>query len=133
DDKNTDASYNELRKLWMNEIPTDVDEAGYERKDQKYLSFDLGGISLSICYTYDEDQYDDGCTSLSISNYRDYTAIILRERDDLKPEFTQVISFHSHLQFAPDYRSNSKVTSKPKLIETLAGHKQTVYLNKETN
>lgn len=133
DGKNTDASYNELRKLWMDEIPTDVDEAGYERKDQKYLSFDLGGISLSICYTYDEDQYDDGCTSLSISNYRDYTAIILRKRDDLKPEFTQVISFHSHLQFAPDYRSNSKVTAKPKLIETLAGHKQTVYLNKQTN
>jgi hypothetical protein len=131
--KNTDESYKELRKLWMDEIPTDVDDAGYERRDQKYLYFDLGGISLSICYTYDEDQYEDGCTSLSISNYRDYTAIILHERNDLKPEFTEIITFKAHLQFMPDYRSNSKVTAKPRLIETLAGHKQSVYFNNETN
>ncbi|MCA5005084.1 hypothetical protein [Sphingobacterium bovistauri] len=130
---NTDDSYKELRKLWMEEIPTKVKDAGYERKDQKYLSFDLGDISLSICYTYDSEQYDDGCTSLSISNYRDYSDIILRERDDLQPESTEIITFKSLLQFMPDYTSNAKVTAKPKLIEKLAGHKQALYFNKETN
>src|SRR5690606_17492997 len=67
---NTDGSYLELRQAWMASIPTKVSEAGYERKDQKYLSFDLGGVSLSICYTYDVEQYDDGSTQFYITNYR---------------------------------------------------------------
>lgn len=130
--QNNDGSYRELRKLWMNAIPSKVKDIGYERKDQKYLSFDLGGISLSICYTYDSEQYDDGCTSMSITNYRDYSSLILHERDDLKPDFTEIITFKSLLQFIPDYTSNAKVTAKPILLEKLAMNKQALYLNKET-
>lgn len=131
--ENNDGSYKELRKYLMKTFPTKVDDAGYEREVQKSLRFDLGGISFSICYTYDTGGYDDGYTNVYISNNRDYSSIIVRERDDLKQEFTEIIVFKPFLQFTPDYRYNSKVTAKPVLIEKLAGYKQSVYLNKETN
>src|SRR5690606_27122897 len=132
-DAQDDGSYSELRQLWMDNIPTSVDDAGYERDDQKYLSFDLGGVSLSICYTYDSEQYDDGNTAISISNYRDYEPIILKERNDLKAEFTDILEFKSRLQFIPDYQNNAKITAKSTLIGEKSGHRQSLYFNKETN
>lgn len=124
-DSHTDESYNELRKLWMNEIPTDIDDAGYEREDQKHLTFDMDGIGLSICYTYDVDgQYDDGGTSLTISNYRDYSDSVLRENLELNPETTQILTFDSSLDFQPDYKNNSSVIALPALVAEKAKHRQ---------
>lgn len=113
-DSNTDKSYYELRKLWMDEIPTDIEDAGYERDDQKHLTFNLDGIGLSICYTYAvEDQYDDGGTSLTISNYRDYSETILLDKLALNPETTQILSFNALLDFQPDYKNDANVIALP--------------------
>jgi len=115
-DSNTDKSYYELRKFWMDEIPTAIEEAGYERDDQKYLTFNLDGIGLSICYTYDvEDQYDDGGTSLTISNYRDYSETITLDNLELNQETTQILSFNAWLDFQPDYKNNANVIALPEL------------------
>lgn len=128
-----DGSYNDLRKLWTNQIPTILEPGGYEREDQKYLTFDLKGVCLSICYTYDTEQYESGNTTLGIANYRDYSSIILKQRNDLKPEFTQILEFKSPLSFIPDYQNNSEVTAKPTLIQENFGDSQTLYFNKQTN
>lgn len=130
---NTEGSYLELREEWMATIPTKLADAGYERLDQKYLSFDLGGISLSLCYTYDVEQYDDGSTSFGITNYRDYSDILLQERDDLDVEFIDILSFQMQTDFIPNYKNNSKVTAKPSWIEKKVGNFQTMYFNRATD
>lgn len=113
-----DESYYQLRKLWMNEIPTDIDDAGYEREDQKYLNFNLNEIILSICYTYDlENQYEDGKTSLTISNYRDYSESILKNELTLDTKTTKIINFETLLNFQPNYKTNSKVIALPNLLK----------------
>jgi hypothetical protein len=128
-DSNSDKSYYELRKLWMEEIPTDIQDAGYERDDQKYLKFDLDGIGLSICYTYDVDsQYDDGGTSLSINNYRDYSQIISLEKLELNPGTTKIISFETWFDFQPDYKNNANVIALPQLLSENAQHHNAVWL-----
>lgn len=125
-DSNSDESYNELRKLWMEEVPTEVDEAGYERTDQKYLNFDLNAISLSIYYSYDlESQYDSGATELSITNYRDYTEQILQNKLLLNPASTKIISFDTPLSFQPNFKLNPRVISRPDLLE---GNDQALWL-----
>jgi len=131
-DSNSDKSYYELRKLWMEEIPTDIENAGYERDDQKYLTFDLDGIGLSICYTYDVDsQYDDGGTSLSINNYRDYSEIIVRDTIELNPETTKILSFETWLDFQPDYKNNANVIAVPQLLNENTQYHNAVWLSND--
>lgn len=128
-ESNSDESYYELRKLWMEAIPTDIEDAGYERDDQKYLTFDLDGIGLSICYTYDVDsQYDDGGTSILISNYRDYSEIISLEKLELRPETTKILSFETCLNFQPDYKNNANVIALPQLLSENAQHHNAAWL-----
>ncbi len=128
-DSNSDKSYYELRKLWLEEIPTDIENAGYERDDQKYLTFDLDGIGLSICYTYDVDsQYDDGGTSLSINNYRDYSEVIARDTIELNPETTKILSFETWLDFQPDYKNNANVIAVPQLLNENTQYHNAVWL-----
>jgi hypothetical protein len=128
-DTNTDKSYYELRTLWMDEIPTDIADAGYERNDQKYLTFNLGGVGLSICYTYDADsQYDDGGTALTISNYRDYSETISLDKLELNPETTQVLPFNTWLDFQADYKNNANVIALPQLVVEKTGHRNAVWL-----
>ncbi|MDR2283348.1 MAG: hypothetical protein LBE37_09075 [Sphingobacterium sp.] len=128
-ESNTDKSYYDLRKLWLEEIPVTIDDAGYEREDQKYLTFDLGGIGLSICYTYDvEGQYDEGGTSLMINNHRDYAATILSGDLELNPETTQILQFDTLLDFQPDYKNNANVIARPNLLKGKTKHRPAVWL-----
>lgn len=128
-ESNTDKSYYDLRKLWLDQIPTAIDDAGYERDDQKYLTFDLGGISLSICYTYDvESQYDDGGTSLMINNHRDYANAILSDKLALDPQTTQILQLKTLLGFQPDYRNNAHVIGLPLLLGENGKHQQAAWL-----
>jgi hypothetical protein len=127
---NTDDSYKEIRDFWMKEIPTDLDEAGYERADQNYLRFNMNDIHLTLTYTYDaEHSYDDGSTTLGIDNFRDYTDILLQPRNDLKSETTKIIKFKSGMNFLPRYQENSKVTTIPNLIQQVAEHHQALWLD----
>jgi hypothetical protein len=127
-----DGSYNALRKLWMNEIPTDIEDVGYEREDQQYLSFDMNDVSLSICYTYDKgSQYDDGSVSLSITNRRDYSSILTKNIEDLKLGKVEVITFDSVLEFIPDYRRDSKVMAIPKVVKEQSTHHNALWIDKE--
>jgi hypothetical protein len=113
----------------MEEIPTDIENAGYERDDQKYLTFNLDGIGLSICYTYDVDsQYDDGGTSLSINNYRDYSEVIARDTIELNPETTKILSFETWLDFQPDYKNNAHVIAVPQLLNENVQYHNAVWL-----
>lgn len=116
-ENNTDKSYCELRDLWMNAMSVEIDEVGFEREDQKYASFDMDSIYLSICYTYDsEDTYDDGSTSLMIDNRRDYSVVL----DKTKPVINAITSvthvFESRFSLIPDYKRHRFVIGTPDYI-----------------
>lgn len=131
--ENNDGSYEELRSYWLKTIFTDLEEAGYEREDQKHLCFDLGGVYFSICYTYDEELgYDDGSTSISITNCRDYAAELLLERNDLNSDNTTVLTFNCRVEFNPSFKDNAKVTARPSFIDQIAGSNPACFLNRVT-
>lgn len=127
---NTDGSYNDLRNLWMDKIPTDPEEAGFEREDQKHLYFEMDGLNLTFTYTYDKNAgYDDGSTYLGINNNRNYAHTLLKRREDLQLDSTTIITFKSLLDFLPQYQNNSKVTAIPDLIKEHVGHHQAFWLD----
>lgn len=127
---NTDDSYKEIRDLWMKEIPTDIEDVGYERADQSSVRFDMNDMQLTLSYTYDAAHgYDDGSTVLEIDNFRDYADVLLQPRDDLKIETTKIIAFKLGMNFLPKYQKNSKVTTIPDLIPHEAMHRQALWLD----
>lgn len=100
-------SYLELKKAWLKDIPTDADDLGYERDDQWYSSFDLDNVYFSMVYSFeDESGYDDGSTSISINNQRDYTDLI-QIRENL--EVSDWVKFNVPNDFSPNYKSNANV------------------------
>ncbi|WP_293915591.1 MULTISPECIES: hypothetical protein [unclassified Sphingobacterium] len=128
----TDTSYYEIKAEWMQHIPIDIDACGYERDDQKYLTFDIEDVWLSISYTYDtEEGYDDGSTSLSIQNNRSYPDLLDH------PDYTDD---HLHMdayiklgiasEIVEDYRKNINVFALPSLIRKTLGNKSGIWLDK---
>lgn len=132
--RNTDGSYEELKAYFMELIPTDLEEAGYERADQKYLCFEADGLSFCICYDYAvESNYDNGHTFFSIDNQRNYEATVLKKRDDLRVEDLAFLTFDTPFNFTPNYKNDPKVTGRPVLFDELAGGKTLCYWDKKTD
>lgn len=116
-ENNTDKSYCELRNLWMKSIPIEIDEVGFEREDQKYVSFDMDSIYLSICYTYDSEfTYDDGSTSLKIDNRRDYSNVLDKTKPVINASTSEIHVFKSRFSLIPDYRRHEFVKGTPDYI-----------------
>lgn len=131
---NTDGSFEELKAFFMNLIPTDLDEAGYEREDQKHLSFENDLISFNILYDYDDDSsYDSGSTYLYVNNQRDYASVVLPKRDDLVAVYVKLVVFEDTFEFSPNYESDNRVTARSILLDELANTKQVCYYNEQTN
>lgn len=131
---NTDGSFEELKAFFMNLIPTNLDEAGYEREDQKHLSFERDLISFNILYDYNDDSsYDSGSTYFYLNNQRDYTSTVLPKRDDLVAEYVKLVVFEDAFEFSPNYENDNRVTARPILLDELANTKQVSYYNEQTN
>ncbi|MGJ1385657.1 hypothetical protein ACR782_05615 [Sphingobacterium spiritivorum] len=128
----TDTSYYEIKAEWMQHIPIDVDACGYERDDQKHLTFDIEDVWLSISYTYDtEEGYDDGSTSLSIQNKRSYPDLL--DHPDYTDDHISIdthIPFNSVYEIVEDYRKNINVVALPSLIRKTLDNKSGIWLDK---
>lgn len=130
DSTNTDRSYTEIRDEWLVDSPMNLDENGYEREDQKYLTFTFGEISLSICYTYDvEWAFDSGSTSLSIENRREYTDLYtLNERYVM--DSNRRLIFNTSYEIIEDYRKNRHVKENPVKINRSLQQKNSLWIDK---
>lgn len=125
-----DSSYQEFRDHWMKQIPTDMEDAGYERVDQKHLSFDLQDLWFSITYSYGiESCYDDGCTSILITNHRDYSEMVLTGKSMFKITKPEIVAFNSLFDFIPDYRKNPRMSSIPEAVKSKIAHHQAVWID----
>jgi len=130
DKTNTDASYRELRELWIDDS-FDVSLYGYEREDQCYLQFELAqGISASICYTYDTaHSYDDGSTSLHFYNKREYDYFLENEDYEAVMEVTEFLPFPERLNLQVSYKERDEVKRIPTKILESQGNQSGIWLD----
>ena len=135
DESNTDRSYKDLRDLWLNGEDYDAEDYGYEREDQCYLSFDFGNqISSSICYTYeDENNYDDGGTSLHFYNQRDYPYLLENAEYDQLIEVTELVKLKNKWDINADYRKNAAVKNIPSNVQQQLGKSSGIWLDRKNN
>ncbi|WP_437918799.1 hypothetical protein [Sphingobacterium sp. LRF_L2] len=133
DDTNTDRSYQQLRKLWLNE-EIDVDEYGYERNDQCYLRFNFAkGIEASICYTYDEYSYDDGSTSLHFYNTRAYDHFLDNEAYEEQMEISAILPLHKKLDINISHLDNGNIKHIPAEVKDLLKGKSGIWIDRLNN
>ena len=120
DDTNTDKSFDELKNIWLEMIPTDLKNAGYEREDQRSLSFKDSSISYEILYTYNVDSgYDKGNTFFYIRNERNYRDLILKSyKDIIEPDQFSVLKFENDLNFIPKYEYTPHLVLNPNEIDS---------------
>lgn len=135
DESNSDKSYRELRALWKEETDVseeDLVESGFEREDQCYLGFNLDGVQITLCYTYDSEHgYDDGGTSVGISNYRAYEDATSNEDYDGSIELTHVIDLEDVYEVEADYRKNNFVKDVPTVIGENYENSSVIWLDKK--
>ncbi|WP_104384177.1 hypothetical protein [Sphingobacterium sp. HMA12] len=135
DRSNTDKSYKDLRNLWFDDEDYKVEDYGYEREDQCYLSFDFGDdISASICYTYDdESSYDDGGTSLHFYNRRDYPSLLENLDYERVLEVSELVKLKRSWDIKQDFRKNAGVKNIPASIKQQLGRSSGIWLDKKNN
>lgn len=131
DATNTDASYWELATYFTGEAKMPA-EIGYDRSDQKYKPFDMEGMLLSICYTYDsENHFDGGYTSFRIENNRDYPVVLGNEEYEDKMEISQFQLLQKDIHIAGDYKKNKRIKRRPSKITALCGDQPVIWKDEQ--
>ena len=130
----TDKSYTDLKHVLLKDLGIDRNRFNYEREDQKNLNYNFGGMSMSICYTYDSKwHFDGGYTSLSVENKRDYFSLLI----DQAYEDSMVISAYELLpggaRVSEDYKRNSKIKRRPKKITDQFQDKPVIWVDERNN
>lgn len=113
----TDESYMQLKKVLNTDLANSKMNNGYERVDQKNINFNLTGMQLSICYTYDSDWlFNSGCTSLSIENKRAYPELLRNESYEELIVISDFLLFKENITMPGDYKKNKRIKNRPKKI-----------------
>ncbi|ABG59635.1 hypothetical protein [Cytophaga hutchinsonii] len=130
----TDKSYDDLKRILLKDLGIDRNRFNYEREDQKNLNYNFGGMSLSICYTYDSKwNFDGGYTALSVENKRDYFSLLI----DQPYEEGMVVSNYALLpegiRVSEDYKRNSKIKRRPRKITDQFGDKPIIWMDERNS
>ena len=113
----TDESYLQLKKVLNKDLTSSKMNTGYERADQKNINFNLKGMHLSICYTYDSDWlFNGGYTSLSIENKREYPSLLHNESYEELMVISDFLLFKGNIKMSGDYRKNKNIKNRPEKI-----------------
>lgn len=113
----TDKSYNDLKDILKKDISINEKTHNYEREDQKHINFDLGGINLSICYTYDSDWlFNGGYTSLSIENKRHYDELLSNKKYEERIVISDFLKLDGNVRISEDYKRNKRVKRRPEQL-----------------
>ncbi|WP_159023304.1 hypothetical protein [Formosa sp. L2A11] len=116
-DLGNDGSYNDLNKVFTQDLVPDKVLKGYERADQKNWFFDLNNIKLSMCYTYDSNwQFDGGNTSITIKNQREYPELLIDVVYEKAIVISETLSLDGDFSCPEDYMRNSRIKYTPKSI-----------------
>ncbi|PQJ72515.1 hypothetical protein [Polaribacter butkevichii] len=113
----TDESYIQLKKILNTDLASSKMNNGYERADQKNINFNLTGMHLSICYTYDSDWlFNGGYTSLSIENKREYPALLHNEGYEEVMVISNFLLLQGNITISGDYKKNKYIKKRPEKI-----------------
>jgi len=116
-DSGNDGSYYDLKQVLVRDVMCGDEPKGYERDDQKNLFFDLKGMALSICYTYDSRyQYDGGNTSVIIQNQREYPELLTDKIYDGRIVISDALVLEGDLAVSKDYKKNKRIIYRPLAI-----------------
>lgn len=108
--RGTDKSYRDLKHTLERSRSLADCGYGYERADQRSISFDMGGMQLTIFYTYDSDgQFNSGYTSLSVENKRDYPALLIDPEYEARMVVSSFLVLDGETGIGEDYKRNSRV------------------------
>ncbi|MFB9053627.1 hypothetical protein ACFFVB_11130 [Formosa undariae] len=116
-DSGNDGSYYDLKHVLSRDLMGNEALNGYERDDQKNLIFNLKGIALSICYTYDSRyQYDGGNTSVIIQNHREYPELLMDKDYEARIVISDAVTFDGDFSCPKDYTKNERIKYRPSVI-----------------
>lgn len=134
-DKNgTDKSYNELKQVLVRDLGIDKNKAGYERADQNNIYFNLSGISLSLCYTYDSTwQYNGGYTLVSIKNLREYPAFLIDAAYEQEIVISNYLILPGSIYMPANYKINERVKRRAQKISDQFQDKTVIWIDDANN
>ncbi|WP_434036052.1 hypothetical protein [Formosa sp. 4Alg 33] len=116
-DMGNDGSYYDLKHVLTCDLMGDEALNGYERDDQKNLIFDLKGIALSICYTYDSRYlFDAGNTAVTIQNHREYPELLTDKEYEARIDISEALPLQGDLEVSKDYMKNERITYRPRAV-----------------
>lgn len=133
----SDRSYHEIKENWRKIIPVDIEENGYEREDQNYLTFNLTeeeDIYFSLVYNYNfESNNDDGAATFHIKNNRDYSAVMFDEALENSVEITDFITLKQDYALEANYADNVYVVNTPERVKAVMDEKALIWIDKKGN
>jgi len=124
---NTDQSYWELKNYFIEAVGLQLGR-GWDRDDQKNTPFELRGMNLSICYTYDSEYgFEAGYTSLIIENNRDYPAVLVDEMYEQKMAISDYQVLQNGIYIAGNYKKEAQIKRRPPKLTELCGEKPLIW------
>ncbi|MCE3227232.1 MAG: hypothetical protein K0S32_1783 [Bacteroidetes bacterium] len=134
DEASTDRSYKDLKKILVADIGISKDRYNnYEREDQKNLNFNMDGMNLSICYTYDSAwQFDGGYTSFTIHNNREYSSLLMDEYEN-EIVVSDFMLLEGNVSMSGDYKRNKKVKRRPPFLSGQFKDKAMIWSDDKNN
>ncbi len=106
-----------MKNILLKDEAVNSEIHSYERADQKNMNFNLNGMNLSICYTYDSEwQFNRGYTSLTIENKRTYQDFLIDNNYETKITISNYLILEGKIGISEDYKRNRKVKRRPQKI-----------------
>jgi hypothetical protein len=134
DTTNTDKSYREIKERLLMDFPKDCRLGGYERNDQNYVAFNLSGIRIELCYTYDSEwQFDQGCTSLSVRNEREYPELLSDDDYEKRLVVSEFVSLPESVSIAGHWRYDKRIKRRPPNLSHYSADGPVIWVDKENS
>jgi len=125
----TIESYHQLKKALTNHINSHDGTCG-----SNFLRFDFNGMELRMSYSIDSDSdYDRGYTSLSITNERDYTQLLVDNDYEAKIVISDFLKLEGAVGMSNSYKTNKRIKRRPEKINQQFDDTAIIWMDNENN
>ncbi len=124
----TDWSYDDVYTCLFTDLG--ADKMLYHRVDEdgKVVDFSIKDISFSAEYRYDNEyNFEDGYTSIRITNDREYPALLVNKPYEDVMEVSDYLLLRNDISLDVDYKYNSYPKRRPPLLDKLFGNENIIW------
>jgi hypothetical protein len=126
---NTAESLHELLPLLINTFP--ITEK-YDNEHYITYRFDFEGMIFSLGYSMDSiENYNRGCSFISIENKRDYPELLIDEEYEHLIEISDYILLKHGAKSNSDYKNTKAIKRKPPKVLDLVGNAPIIWVDKK--